>query len=254
VQSGWIYRFVSQGAKMGFIPNRSKIALLLLMFLCLGGCMGNIGGQFGHVDEPAPPLPEFPAGWPPPEASSYAKIPDRVFYNASTFGEATNVIAEALYDRGYTEVSYFATRDGGVALVTRLERFADNGSILPETERWSSGQDSRHDLFQMLHNMYFKPRGRYRVFVFFVGAGLPWARSPRTVTLDEARSWQRGQRAVMLPKEVARRPFGESQCAVAVYEFESTGTAAMLVAGSRIPVELQLRQNGVVAALSPGRQ
>jgi hypothetical protein len=253
VQSGWIYRFVSQGAKMAFISNRSKIALLLLMFLCLAGCMGNIGGQFGHVDEPGPPLPEFPAGWPPPEASSYAKIPDRVFYNASTFGEAMNTIAEALYDHGYTEVSYFATRDGGVALVTRLERFADDGSVLPETERWSSGEDSKHDLFQMLRNMYFKPRGRYRVFVFFLGGGLPWANSSRTVTLDEVRSWQRGQRAV-LPKVVGGRPLGDAQCTVVAYEFESTGRATKLVAGSRIPVELQLRQNGVFAALSPVRQ
>jgi hypothetical protein len=238
---------------MAFISNRSKIALLLLMFLCLGGCMGNIGGQFGHVDEPASPLPAFPAGWPPPEASSYAKIPDRVFYNASTFGEAMNIIAGALYDHGYTEVSYFATRDEGVALVTRLERFADDGSVLPETERWSSGEDSKHDLFQMLHNMYFKPRGRYRVFVFFLGGGLPWANSSRTVSLDEVRSWQRGQRAV-LPKAVGGRALGDAQCTVVAYEFESTGRAIKLVAGSRIPVELQLRQNGVFAALSPVRQ
>jgi hypothetical protein len=238
---------------MTFISNRLLLAIMLLVLLCFGGCSGNIGGQFGHVDEPAAALPEFPAGWPPPEASSYAKIPDRVFYNASTVGEATNIIAEALYDRGYTEVSYFATGDGGVALVTRLERFADDGSVLPETERWSSGQDSKHDLSQMLRNMYFKPRGRYRVFVFFVGAPLPWAIFPRTVTLDEARRWQRGQRAV-LPKEVAKRPLGDSQCTVVVYEFESKGGIATLVKGSRIPVELQLRQNGIVAALSPVRQ
>ncbi len=237
---------------MTFISNR--LAIMLLLLLCLGGCMGNIGGQFGHGDEPAPALPEFPAGWPPPEASSYAQIPDSVFYNASTFGEAINTIAEALYDNGYTEVSYFATRNGGVALVTRLERFGDDGSVLPETERWSSGQDSEHDLFQMLRKMYFKTRGHYRVFVFFVGADFPWARSPRIVTLDEARSWHRGQRAVVLPKEVARRPLGDSQCTVTVYEFESIGNTAMLVKGSRIPVELQLRRNGIVAALSPGRQ
>jgi hypothetical protein len=250
VQSGWIYRFVSQGAKMALIPNRSKIALLLLMFLCLGGCMGNIGGQFGHVDEPAPPLPEFPAGWPPPEASSYAKIPDRVFYNASTFGEAMNIIAEALYDNGYTEVSYFATKDGGIALVTRLERIGDVGAVLSENERWSFGEGSRNDLFKMLRNMYFDQQGRYRVFAFFLGPGLPLGRSPKTLTLEEARSWRGKGRREVLPPAVAKRPLGEAQFIVAVYEFESTGKTANLVYDSKIPVELQLRRNGVIASLN----
>jgi hypothetical protein len=253
VYGGWIHRFVSQVAKMAFISKRSMIALLSLMFLSLGGCMGNIGGQFGHVDEPAQELPDFPNGWPPPAASSYAKISNRAFYNASTFGDAMNVIAEALYDNGYTEVSYFATKDGGIALVTRLERFGEDGALLPENERWSSAEDSKHDLFRMLHNMYFDQRGHFRVFVFFLGPGLPLDSSPKTLTLEEARSWRGKGRREVLPPGVAKRPLGEAQSIVALYEFESTGRTVNLVHDSKIPVELQLRRNGVIASLNPRR-
>jgi hypothetical protein len=238
---------------MTFISNRSTIApLLLLLIFCLGGCMGNIGGQFGHVDEPAQELPDFPR-WPPPAASSYAKIPNGAFYNASTFGEAMNIVAEALYDNGYTEVSYFATKDGGIALVTRLERVGEDGAVLSENERWSSGQDSRNDLFRMLRNMYFDQRGHYRVFVFFLGPGLPLGVSPKTLTLDEARGWRGKGRREVLPPGVAKRPLGEAQFIVALYEFESTGRTVKLVYDSKIPVELQLRRNGVMASLNPRR-
>jgi hypothetical protein len=237
---------------MTLIPNSVRLSLLALLVLpSICGCMllGNIGGQFGHPDEVAQELPDFPGGW-PPTASSYAKIPNRAFYNASTFGEAMNIVADSLYDNGYTEVSYFATKDGGIALVTKLERFGEDGAVLPDNERWSMGQDSKHDLFRILRNMYFEQRGRYRVFVFFLGPGLPLESSPKTLTLEEARSWRGTGKKEVLPIGVSKRPLGDAQCIVAVYEFESTGKTTKLVSDSRIPVELQLRRNGIVASLN----
>ena len=238
---------------MPVTSNLVRVVLIILLIIpSIVGCMGNIGGQFGHM-EPAQTLPPFPAGWPPPEASSYTKIANSAFYSASTIGDAMSTIAAALYDNGYTEVSYFSTKDGGVALVTSLERFADDGSVLPQNERWSSAQGSKHDLLRMLRNMYFNERGRYRVFVFFLGPALPWEASSQIPTLDEAGIWWRKGTKAVLPTEVANRPLGNAQCTVAVYEFESTGRTAKLVTGGAIPVALQLRQAGIVASLSPGR-
>ena len=234
------------------------LSLLALFFLsCVVGC-GNIGGQFGHPDEPearSGELKPFPAD-PPPKASSYYQVQDKFFRNTPTFGDAISAISAALDDSGYKEIKYYATKDGGVALVTRMEKFADDGSVLPEGDRWAADNNSKDfggDLLKLLHNMYFVERGRFRIFVFFVGSSDLSSDKTRALSRDEAKSWFAEGNVGPLPRNVAERPFGKAHCTVALYEFESTGAAVNLIPASKIPVGSLIKQNGLLASLEPGR-
>ena len=163
-----------------------------------------------------------------------------------------SAIASALERSGYTEVSYYATKDGGVALVTRLERVANDGSVLPDDQRWADGKSSNYDLGKILRSMYFLERGRFRIFVFFLGPADFSDDKSKTLTRDEAKDWlESGNLA--LPHDLAERPLGKVHCTVALYEFESTGAAAKLVPASNIPVGLLLQRNGLLASLGSGR-
>jgi hypothetical protein len=222
----------------------------MLMFFCIAGC-GNIGGQFGHPGEPEVrqgELPPFPTGWPPPKASSYYNVPDKFLRDKSSVGEAVGAIASALARSGYTEVSYYGTKDGGVALVTRMERIAEDGSALPNIERWSDGEDSGQDLLKMIRKMYFLERGRFRIFVFFLGPTDFSDDKNKTLTRDAAKQWEE-EGKLPLPDAIADRPLGKAHCTVALYEFESTGRAVTMVPASKIPVGLILQQNGLLASL-----
>ena len=75
-------------------------------------------------------------------------------------GEVVGAIVSALERNGYVERSFFGIKDGGVALVTRLERIGDDGSSVLEPQRWAG--DFRHRLRQADSRREEHRRRRYR--------------------------------------------------------------------------------------------
>jgi hypothetical protein len=159
-------------------------------------------------------------------------------------GQVVSAIVSALESKGYVERSFFRTGDGGVALVTRLERINDDGSSFADAERWPAETLQSRTLAGFLRGLFYVDPGRYRVIVFIL-QDLPFSQSPDRTTGDVARTWFRAG-ANVLPREVAESPFGDAQCTVLVYEFASDGIAVRVV-DSRVTGKEHLERAGLLA-------
>jgi hypothetical protein len=195
-------------------------------------------------------LPEFP--WPPPQASASYVLPNRLLASFHTVGEVTAAIIGALEHSGYVERSFFQTKAGGVALVTRLERINDDGTSSAEPERWPSGGQysaSREGLLQFLQGLFYVDPGHCRVIVFVV-QDMPFSQSSTNVTAEEARAWLTSG-ANVLPPDIAARPFGGANgghCTALIYEFASDGTKVRVVE-SHLTGKEHLEKAGLLATL-----
>ena len=197
--------------------------------------------------KPGARLPEFP--WPPPAASASYVLPETMLEEYETVGEVTDAILSALETNGYVERSFFRTQDGGVALVTRLERINEDGSSVADTERWPT-KDQNHasskSLYDFLHGLFFVDPGRYRVIVFVL-QDLPFSQSSEEITANEARAWLRSG-ANVLPPQIATRPLGGAQSTALIYEFASDGKDVRVVE-SDLTGKNHLEKAGVLAEL-----
>ena len=86
-------------------------------------------------------LPKF--AWPPPTASTSYVVPRILFRNRATVGGVFDSILVALEQTGYVERSFYRTDADGVALVTRLERMNEDGSVLAGIVRRQNIWNSR---------------------------------------------------------------------------------------------------------------
>lgn len=204
------------------------------------------GGE-GSGAPPDATLPEFP--WPPPKASASYVLPASVLEEHETVGDATGAILAALERNGYVERSFFRTEDGGIALVTRLERITSDGYSYPANRRWpGKGQTyaSKEGLFQFLRGLFYVDPGHYRVIVFVL-QDLPFAQSSETAAADEAKAWL-ASGANHLPVEIAARGLGEARGTVLVYEFASDGRTVEVIE-SALTGKDHLENAGVLAEL-----
>jgi hypothetical protein len=212
------------------------------------------GGAVTRAPAPtAPPqrearIPEFP--WPPPAASASYVLPRGLFETPSTIGQVATLIISALERRGYVERSFFRTKPGGVALVTRLERMSDDGSPAAENERWPETLQGHAGLAGFLRGIFYVDPGRYRVIVF-IFQDQPFAQSRQEVTGDVARSWL-SEGLNVLPTEQAQRSFADGDCTALVYEFASTGKVVSRVT-SRLTGKQHLEKAGVLTLLAQSR-
>jgi hypothetical protein len=108
----------------------------------MAGLLGLHQIPVSPLDKGAAPasLPEFP--WPPPTSSASWVLPKNWFESFHTLGEVVGAIVSALERNGYVEKSFFEIKEGGVALVTRLERIGDDGSSFLEPQRWPRDRQS----------------------------------------------------------------------------------------------------------------
>ncbi len=195
---------------------------------------------------PEVPIPQFP--WPPPPPSARYEFPQDTFNRYSTVGEVSSAILKALESSGYVERSFFRTGDGGVALVTRLEKIGNDGFPAAEVERWPAGFDDNPASFvDFVRGLFFAKAGRYRVIVFVLQEAY-FTQSHETATGQMAEDWLRGG-ANKLPPALADRPFGKNSTATAlIYEFASDGSAVKEVVSS-LTGKQHLQRAGLLAAL-----
>lgn len=200
---------------------------------------------------PEPVLPDFP--WPPPAPSTYYVLPDDLLRDHSTVGRAADAIISALERTGYVERTFFRTKPGGVALVTRLERIEPDGRHV-EPDRWSASEgqiNSAAGLAKFLSGLFFAEKGHYRLIVFILQDS-PFIPSSEKMTEVQARGLI-SQGANILPAETRSQPFSGSYCTVLIYEFASDGATVSLVKQSPLTARQHLEKAGVLSLLGkPG--
>ena len=172
----------------------------------------------------------FPAE--PPPASARYDIPESSFSGMRAYGEATKFILAALEGGGYAERSFFSTEGGGVAMVTRLERIADNGA--PSDSRWSLKQPpdgAVEKTLAFLRGKFAVEPGRYRATLFM----LHDRPAPAIVKTAVGGRSERG-----------------TTCAALIYEFVSDGATVRLVENG-LSAKEHLAKAGLLKAFEPAR-
>ncbi len=195
-----------------------------------------------------PDLPDFPL-WPPPAPSASYVLPDKLLEGRPTLKDATDAIISALESTGYVERSFYRTKPGGIALVTRLERIESDGSPA-NPERWATG-DGTHpgtaDIVNFLRGLFFVTEGHYRLIVFVIQAN-PFI--PSTARIDEPQARALiSHGANVLPAETAKRSFDGNYCTALIYEFSSSGKAVSFLAQSPLTGRQHLEKAGVLSLL-----
>lgn len=195
--------------------------------------------------------PRFP--WPPPAASSSYSLPAERFAGLKTFGQVADYLIGALEGRGYVERSFFVAANGGVVLVTRLERINQDGTSAKEPGRWGPPLGTEvgtvGGLASFLRGLFYAEPGFYRVLVFVIG-GEAFSQSPRQVDEAEANQWLvTGMNR--LPRELAQLPFDKEQgCSVLVYEFmsDAANSAARILSPGKLSAKSHLDKAGLFSA------
>lgn len=137
-----------------------------------------------------------------------------------TLREAMESLATRLRSVGYVEQSFYRMPGAcGVALVTRLERFRDDGR--PHEERFLAPdqESSGFDLLEMIRGLFYATPARYRLLVFGI------TDRPFSFDVDSRLSAPDGDRLLIggemtVPTEAQIVPLDDRfTLAVAVYEF-----------------------------------
>jgi hypothetical protein len=167
--------------------------------------------------------PSFP--WPPPRPSARVVLDraaiDAELGQARLLGSIADVLFYGLYAAGHYDAG-FMSAPGGFAIVTRVEQIDENGSPLPEPDRWAAeiGAPPRRSWLDVLSALFEAPHGFYRIIVLVVtdkAAGSGPAPDEAT-----ARGWAADAFA-FLPEEVRREELTDDHQVIAlVYEFEKT--------------------------------
>lgn len=128
-----------------------KIGICLLFLMFLAGC-SNGPGENGLE------FPEFP--WPPPKASTFAKIPAEFFTKPNEVVYLKDVVKQletALEKAGYYERKLYSVKDG-FAIATRIERIRVDGTPMDEKIRWEIDPPLLHGLrFKAIWRPFLHP-------------------------------------------------------------------------------------------------
>ncbi len=209
--------------KQGRQPNALKIFLrcFVVWGIALAGFWSSLASLPHSVrptspGKPAPRLPDFE--WPPPAASSIVSVPLPP-QGKQTWKQVDTILTKALTATGYYEIGYFAVPDG-FAIVTRIERIAEDGSSFGLPDRWIASPTHApiKDLSSYLRALFKAPSGYYRVIVFVLSP-YSFSQSTAKVSRDDAIAWLSAG-ANRLPPALWERPYTQDYaCTALIYEF-----------------------------------
>lgn len=170
-------------------------------------------------------LPDFP--WQPPEPSAKVTIPRAILLGGveaddQTLSRVADRIERALGEAGYREYSYHAIGCDGFALITRLERIAEDGEPVEGADRFAPPeQDASWSLSGYISRLFYAPPGYYRQIIF-AATDEPYdrqnlAEAPTREELEEVLA----DGEDFLPEESDDVPFTRRHALHAlIYEFE----------------------------------
>lgn len=160
---------------------------------------------------------DFP--FPPPDCYQAIEIGLTPFSDCRTLGEVSKKMSQTLLKGGYP-YRYLSLSDG-FAVVTQLEQYQEDGSILPDSKlRWQELPKGENFAWSM---DYFKtlifPRKAYlRLFAILV-TKRSYPSTATKISKDEAKAWVR-KGLNRLPKTIGDQKCSGYSVDVLVYEFE----------------------------------
>ena len=162
---------------------------------------------------------KFP--FPPPECHTSYELSDSVFADCKRLGDVSERITTALRKKRYPY--QFMSVPNGFVIVTQMEQYAEDGSILQEEEgRWADTpkNDSFSWSIDYLKSLMFPNKCLLRVFVFVVTSQNFSSDKETRVSKEEAADWYT-EGVNRLPIQVASKPFNEQYgISLLLYEFE----------------------------------
>lgn len=159
---------------------------------------------------------EFP--FPPPKSSSTYVFSDKLFESCKFLNDVDQIISQALIVNGYSEKSYFSVPNG-YALVTRIEKYNDDGTSVGSAERWKiSPFQSKFTISNYLKALLIGSTGKYRVIVFIITDA-----SFHTTNVDikrkDALAWLK-EGNLTLPVIIGNKKFSKDHQVISlIYEF-----------------------------------
>lgn len=195
-------------------------------------------------------VPRFP--WRPARPSGWYAMPNLLFARPdATLATVANDLRAALESAGYEQPRFFCMNGGGLALVTRFERFREDGTPWPLPMRWNSAptgliEGEEYTIVNIVKALVHAKPGRYRMIVFVVGP-LPIVPSDRVMTRAEG-DLLASRGALQLPWGFDAYPFRAPNAVTAlVYEFaRPTVSADPKPVSTIIPLRQQLLAAGVL--------
>jgi len=171
---------------------------------------------------------------------------------AATLAALDARLGTALDAAGYGVRKYHPV-PGGYAVVTRLERFSDDGKPAAGTQRWpNDDNEGGFSLASLIAGLFNATAGHYRVIVFVV-RDEAFQTSEKEASKDEANAWLAGG-FNQLPDNIAALPWtGKTRCTALVYEFRKPpgGGAETEAPPGFLPADSHLRATGLIKALTP---
>ncbi len=190
---------------------------VIFLFLITSSCIMS----FRRND---PTYPIFPMPAPPP-SSSVPKI--ELYSNAAetesptTLGAIDSIITSALEEREYT-YKYFAPENhNGFVIVTRLERYLEDGSSAEPEDRWNPEVGVPDSFLEGLLCPFHVEAGYYRIMVFVV-TDTPYTTNADPVTREEAEEWLHSG-ANMLPHYISEANSSGFIVDLLIYEYKKPG-------------------------------
>ena len=203
---------------------------------------------------PASPKPKQEFPWPPPRPSTQTMLPAPLLTPpaGATLAALDTRLGAALDAAGYGVRKYHPV-PGGYAVVTRLERFSDDGKPAAGSQRWpNDDNEGGFSLVSLIQGLFNATAGHYRVIVFVV-RDEAFQTSEKEANKDEANAWLAGG-FNQLPGNIAALPWtGKTRCTALVYEFRKPpgGGAEIEAPPGFLPADSHLRATGLIKALTP---
>ncbi len=218
---------------------------------------GTIQTDAGRVLLPSTALtPLFP--WPPPRPSGWNVLPDDLFDLSAeaTYADIDRRLRSALSTVGHDDVGYYWIPDG-FAIVTRLERFEEDGSTVADNSRWTATVPAAPltwNLIDYIRALTTAQTGYFRVIVFAV-TPQPFSTEPSDHTLDAVEAWAAGGANTLPTAILARNVPQGTKITALVYEFRKVrgGEGVTALDPSHMPIGEQLRRLGLIAAMRAER-
>ena len=238
----------------------------LLLSLCILGIIFSIGCKnTSNKDETTQPnidlkpkyeevieLPKFPIPYPKP--STLDILPKTAFQKCETLGDIDNILSKTLNRCDYYRKSYFQIPNG-FALVTRLEKFNEDGSPKPDNERWVDiGNNNNSNLFSIkdyLKSLFTARPGHYRCIAFLISDQIFFSKND-IIKSEKAQAWI-NEGGLKLTDELFEMKVNSNYDVIAlIYEFKKLEhtNEAKLISPSNIQGKTHLRKSNILAYLN----
>jgi hypothetical protein len=211
------------------------------------------GPPYHHpVPQPPPPptneIPEFPTH--PPKPSTTDILSKSYFSGSKTVGDVNVKLSNALEECHYFRRSYFHVPNG-FALATQLEQINEDGTCLPDNQRWTDDKPKeKFSLANYLSALLNASPGYYRCIVFIVSDNY-YRLSQTPATKSQTDEWI-DSGLNRLPPEISKLPLNDNYSFDAlIYEFKKNKNdkQANLIK-SPVPGRTHLINSKIIATLN----